>query len=291
MGNISFDCYGLYLYCVIKAEAAPKINDLDVKGIDGFNHLFLVTHGEICGVVSQVPLAEFGEKVLEENLKKMNWLENKALLHEHILEQVMSVTTIIPMRFCTIYKNREAVVTVLAENRNRFYTALKQLTGKAEWGVKIFLDSEVLAREIVHISDKLQKLDRKIKTLSAGKAFFLKKQMDSLTEEEVDAKAFSYADKCYVRLRGMVERACLNQLLTKEMTGNPKEMILNSVYLVEEARVGDFLQEVNLLQEEFGPFGLEFAVSGPWPAYHFCWADQDTTDQGEDGRDQDGGVS
>ncbi len=274
MDNLDIERHGLYLYGIGSLNAGVP-DDFRLEGIDGKNPLFFVEYKDIFGAVSIVPLSEFGEGALEENIKNIQWLEKKALIHEYIIEQIMKVFTIIPMRFCTIYKNADRVREVLAEQHEKFRKTLGYLENKQEWSVKVFLDQAVLAREISKFNDKVQKMEHELKACSAGKAFFLKKKLDSLIKDEVDAAGFIYADKCYQRLRRFAEHACLNKLLGKEVTGGDKDMVLNSAYLVTGNRVEEFKQEAGLLEEEYGALGLELVVSGPWPAYHFCWEEPD----------------
>lgn len=261
---------GVYLYCIARA-AADSVTELhEIEGIDGRNHLYTVTVGDICGVVSQVPLSEFGAQVLDENLQNMQWLERKALLHENILEQVMNISVIVPMRFCTIYKNSERIGEVLAERYEQFSANLHFLKDKEEWGVKIYLDSQILAREIAKVSEKIHDLEKKVAATSSGKAFFLKKMLADLINKEVDTKSLIYADECYARLAMGAEESCLNKLLDKEVTGKAQEMILNSAYLLHREKVPWFKREIVSLEQAYGSLGMEFAVTGPWPAYHFC---------------------
>lgn len=270
----------VYLYCITDARVAAEVGTLGIKGMDGCSHLFPVIYKDICGVTSSVPLSEFGETVLDKNFQNMHWLEKKALLHENILEQIMDIYPIIPMRFCTIYNSDDRIREVLEEHYEKFLTILRFLEDKEEWGVKIFCDAGVLEKEVVKSSDKVRKIETEIAGNSSGKAFFLKKKLAGLIKEEVEARSFAYADECYTRLARIAENSCLNKLLDKEVTGNAGEMLLNSAYLVTRGKVEEFRQEVALLEQEYGPSGLEFAVTGPWPPYHFCRS-------GLDGRDND----
>ena len=266
--------HGLYLYAIGRSKA-ETVNDLRLEGIDGKNPLFFVAFKDIFGAVSIVPLSEFGEKALEENIKNSHWLEKKALIHEDIIEQIMKNSTVIPMRFCTIYQNEVRVREVLEEQYEKFYNALDFLVNKQEWSVKVFLDQAILAREISKVNDKVHKMEKELKTCTAGKGFFLKKKLDNLIKDEVEAASFIYTDKCYHRLERFAERSSLNKLLGKEVTGSDKEMVLNSVYLVAGDKVEEFKQEAGLLKEEYCALGLALAVSGPWPTYNFCWEEPD----------------
>jgi len=193
----------------------------------------------------------------------------------------MDTSTIIPMRFCTVYKSSERIREVLEEQYEKFLTTLRFLQNKEEWGLKIFFDPQQLEKEISKVSAKVQEMQKEISANSSGKAFFLKKKLAGLIKEEVETKSLIYADECYARLARLADRSCFNKLLGQEVTGRAKEMILNAAYLVVRDKTADFRQEVALLEQEYGALGLEFSVTGPWPAYHFCWNEQDGRDKDE----------
>jgi gas vesicle protein GvpL/GvpF len=46
-------------------------------------------------------------------------------------------------------------------------------------------------------------------------------------------------------------------------------MFLNGVYLVADETLDGFHEEVQALQAEFDPHGIELVCTGPWPAYNF----------------------
>jgi hypothetical protein len=43
---------------------------------------------------------EFGQEVLEANVRDLEWLKDKVCIHESIIEAVSAECTIIPMKFC-----------------------------------------------------------------------------------------------------------------------------------------------------------------------------------------------
>jgi hypothetical protein len=46
-------------------------------------------------------------------------------------------------------------------------------------------------------------------------------------------------------------------------------MVLNGVYLVDDASLATFHEAIEAAQEEFGPEGIELVATGPWPPYNF----------------------
>ncbi len=89
-------------------------------------------------MVSQVPLADFGEERLRERLADMDWLEHTARAHELALETIGRHATLIPMRLCSVYRGESGVSEMLAREATALEEALVHLEGKTEWGVKVF---------------------------------------------------------------------------------------------------------------------------------------------------------
>jgi len=267
MESLTFE-QALYLYGIGFIRTREKMDKLRLTGIDGQNPVFFVNYRDLFGAASSVPMSEFGQEALDESIKNIKWLEKKAFLHESIIEQLMQVSTLIPMRFCTIFKSSERIREVLLEHYPRFVENLKFLENKEEWSVKAYIDRDVMEKEVIRLNDRVQKLEKTIKASTSGKAFFLKKKLQSLVKDEIDEAGLAYADKCYRRLGQLAEGSCLNRLLGKDESG--KDMVLNAVFLVSRDKIEEFKMMTGLLEQEYGYAGVVLAVSGSWPAYHFC---------------------
>lgn len=261
---------GKYLYCILKSGDWANMNVDNITGIDGINHLFFVEYKNIYAAVSDVPLSQFGREELDEKLNNTEWLEKAVLKHEYILLQLMQRTAVMPIRFCTIFHNRQGILDLLAESYEGFLETLEFLEHKEEWGVKVYLDMAFLEAKISETGSDLVKMGQEINMVSSGAAFFLKKKRDRLLAERADTESFVYADEFHNKLGRVAERTSLSKLLGEETTGNPKRMILNAAYLISKEQVNEFRREAADIEKAYPCLGLELAVSGPWPAYHFC---------------------
>jgi hypothetical protein len=54
-----------------------------------------------------------------------------------------------------------------------------------------------------------------------------------------------------------------------EASGHDGQMLLNGVYLVENAQQQTFFALIDELRREYESLGLELVPTGPWPAYNF----------------------
>jgi hypothetical protein len=72
------------------------------------------------------------------------------------------------------------------------------------------------------------------------------------------------------RLSELALDAVLSPPQDPRLTGREHEMVLNAAYLVPSARTDEFQSLVRGLTSRYAPEGLELALTGPWPAYHFA---------------------
>src|SRR4051794_5007672 len=134
---------GLWLYCVTARGDAP-----DVPGVAEEHAPRVITAAGLKALVSDVPLADFGEDGLKRNLNDLPWLEAVARAHELVLERTLENAAVVPMRLCTIYRSEKQVQALLAERREQFTEVLAALEGRGEWGVKITADRERVAERL-----------------------------------------------------------------------------------------------------------------------------------------------
>ena len=221
---------GFYVYGVVRAGAvAPP------EGARA------VVEGDLAAIVREVPLAEYGEAALRRNLEDIAWLEDAARRHETVLDVLLAATTVIPLRLCTIYRSEEAVREMLAAEHAAFVEALERLTGRTEWGVKAF---RAPAGE--EASDEA----------ADGSAYMERRRREAEARRRADADV----EDAFQRLAALAEEALANPLQRRELTGREEEMVLNGVFLVEDANEAAFRAVVS---------ELGYELTGPWPPYNF----------------------
>jgi len=254
----------IYLYCV--TEAAPDLRELMAR----VDNLYWIAHRDLCAVVSNVGELEFNEEALHQNVKDMEWLKLKVLLHEGVIEGVMQHQTVVPFKFATIFRNQNSLTTCLEQNYNPLQTMLLNLNGREEWGVKVYCDRRKLSAALVDEDEPLISLDQEIAAATPGKAFFLKKQREDLVRAEADRKLIEYSQDCFERLSESSLKACLNACPPGNVTPQKEEMILNAAFLIEALKHSVLKGEVYKLKADYESKGFRFDCTGPWPPYNFC---------------------
>jgi hypothetical protein len=253
---------GQYVYGVVAAGSRiPQ----DLAGVDPELPVRLVEGGDLAAIVSEVPLSEFGEESIRENLNDVAWLEEKARAHETVLEAALdSTTALVPLRLCTVFAGEHEVGEMLGREHAVLLDALDRLAGKSEWGVKAFADPESLEREVAARAG-----GEEDEEVSPGIAYMNRKRREASAREEAEEVADDWARLIHSRLAAVAAEALLNPLQRPEVSGHDGEMLLNGVYLVGEDETARFGELVEELRDEFDRKGVEVVLTGPWPAYNF----------------------
>jgi hypothetical protein len=251
-----------YVYGIARtgSDAVPE-------GIDGIAEgraPFAVEHGRLTAIVSLVPLNEFGEDELHENLNDVEWLEHTARAHESVLGAALAASTVVPLRLCTIYRDEDHVRQMLDREGAVFEDALHRLEGKTEWGVKLIAEPGALEQASLRDRESPES-----GSLSRGAAYMKSKSRQAQAREEADRTAEEWSELVHRRVGARAAEALLNPLQNPELSGHTGEMLLNGVYLVEDADEGAFRDEVSELAAEFEALGASVELTGPWPPYNF----------------------
>jgi len=260
---------GHYVYGIVGGDGSQPVEGLPEQGIDSAYPVYALPYQAIQAIVSKVSLQEFGQEALEANLEDIEWVKAKVLAHQRVLEAVLVSHTLIPMRFCTIYRSESGVQEMLTQHYDDFVETLTQLEGKQEWGVKVYCDGKTLAQRVGEVSDRVKELKAEMDQKSSGAAYFLKKKMDEAIAEEMERVSDEYAQRSHDRLSGHAEEAVINPLQSKELTGREEAMVLNGAYLVAKEQLAAFRAELESLSVEHDNLGFIYEMTGPWPPYNF----------------------
>jgi len=261
---------GWYVYCVVDQDSDLQAllgGASGLAGIDGVHPLTVIHASGLGAVASRVSLAEFGEETLRQSVEDLQWLENNARTHEYVLDSIRERATVVPMRLCTIYRTEDSVREMLAREGDFLADALTRLAGRTEWGVKIFLNAADArpARD----SSGARELADQLTEAGPGESYMLSKRLEALRAEETRRAAHEACEAGHERLSAAAVEARLNQLQPRELADHDGEMILNAVYLVEDAVSDEFTAAVAALKDELRGDGFDVQLTGPWPPYNF----------------------
>jgi hypothetical protein len=235
-----------YVYGVVSSTTQPEGAGVASRPVE------LVPEGDLAALVSHVPGDEFGEASLRERLNDRAWLERTAREHEDTLERALAVTAVIPFRLCTVYESRDSVREFLSAHGAALADLLRRLEGRVELGVKAYFVAAVPEREEAR----------------SGREYLLRRQREREEAEEAARFKAECARASHETLAAAAEEARANPPQPPELSGRADEMLLNGAYLVrrDDGRLENAVAE---LESRYGPRGVTYEVTGPWPPYNF----------------------
>jgi hypothetical protein len=262
----------LYVYGVVfdGATLQPTV------GIDEVHRLTTIEGEGIAAVASRVPLEEFGEEALQERREDLTWLEQKARLHEQIVAGIREQQTLVPMRLCTIYRAERSVEEMLAREHEFLLDALLRLDGRKEWGVKLLRsDTGAPTGDDTSVDPVTDVGDEPIEDAGdpsaggPGQRYLSQRRSQQQRRAEAGSRVQELCASVHERLASLAVEAKVNPLQPRELTKREEQMLLNGVYLVDDAMTGAFEAAIAELQNEHSADGLIVELTGPWPPYNF----------------------
>jgi hypothetical protein len=269
---------GLYVYCVGEREAlAPLFGAALPEAIEAGAGLELIGAGDLSAVASAVPLSDYGEAALETRLNDPSWVAARAMRHELVVEHFAASAAVVPLRFSTIYLSRESAERMLAERDVQLRHFLDLVRGREEWGLNIYVDRKHLREEVVKVSPRLRELSEQADALSPGRAYMLRKQIDSLRDAEAAEVRRRVKHEAWgiARFSGAVNKP----LRASEKTEHG-EVVARVVFLLDRSRRKSLHEGAEKLAAEYAPLGFKMELVGPWPAYYFT-RNAGTAEEGE----------
>jgi hypothetical protein len=256
---------GVYLFCLTPAEPPPQIEG---AGIDGLHPLFSETFGGVAAVVSEVAAEEFSGPGARERMENLAWIGPRALRHEEVIMAVMRTSPVLPVRFGTIFSSREALAIPLKEHGDMISRFLGETAGMSEWMLKGYLDRQQAQSSALAV--RLEEETGQLAGLTPGKRYLLEQKIKGTVNKEVASWLRTTAEEVTRSIREASWGYREARLVGKDLTGEDQEMFLHGALLIPNEDAEVLGQMTDDWSEFHGPRGLSFALSGPWPPYHFA---------------------
>jgi len=177
-------------------------------------------------------------------------------------------TPVVPLRFCTIYKNQESLFKAIIPYKEKILNFLDYTADKTEWSVKVFCDKEMFVKYSDKNKEPSATTDQT--SLLSGEAYLLAKKMRKIKEENFKQDLQMYLKDIDFTLSQFAESYRHLQCTDKSIHGRPLDMVMNTAFLVEQQTFTMFKDTLDMLAEKYRNEGLAFEFSGPWPPYNFC---------------------
>ncbi|MET7479365.1 GvpL/GvpF family gas vesicle protein [Streptomyces sp. NPDC005648] len=246
-----------YVYAVCHPFGAPLQSQL--KGVAGDPPRLLTHHGLIA-VVSHVPERDFAEEPLRRRLEDLDWLTETARAHQSVIDALTVVTTPLPLRMATVFRDDSGVRVMLEAREDDFRRTLDRLTGRVEWGVKVYVEAEPEEREAPAPKP------------ASGRDYLRQRRTRVRTNEDLWRQTEEFADHLHAALSAYADDSRLHAPQNPALSGVPGRNVLNAAYLVARNDSEEFVELVDRSKDESKVSipGIRVELTGPWAAYSFA---------------------
>ena len=261
--------HAFYVYCIGESKVLAPLFDSELpEAIESEERLYLEVNDPLAAIVSPVPRASYAEDKLRERLGDPAWMALRAMRHEKVVEHFAARATLVPLRFGSIYLERQRITGMLSEKREGLVAILDRVRGREEWGVNILRDRARLMETIESVSPRLREVGARAAAASPGESYLLRKKIDALRAEEASAEV--------KRVIALIERGlktasdgALRLGILKEDTAGQGDVVARLAFLVNGNEFAGFRETAERLAEEHAQTGFRLEFTGPWPAYNF----------------------
>ncbi|MGH3379310.1 MAG: GvpL/GvpF family gas vesicle protein [Actinoallomurus sp.] len=259
---------GVYVYGVSRDLPGASIEHLG--GVGGAPVQVVADRG-LAAIVSPVSLEEFGEEALRRNLEDLGWLESTARAHHAVVDTASGLAVTVPLGLATVYRSEDRVRTALRVRREEFVEALSRITGRTEWGVKVYADLAETATGPEEGQREESAADAK-----PGTSYLRRRRVQRQTEEDARREVLMTAERIDDDLCEIAATRRLHRPQDPQLSGERGWMILNAAYLVDDGRADDFRTAVERLAGTRPEVRLQ--LTGPWAPYSFATEEESWTD-------------
>jgi len=248
-----------YLYCV--ADSGEQVS-LGAIGIDG-SKVYTIPYRDICAVVHECPAEPY-------NSTDPEVVNSWVLTHQKVVDEAWERwSTVLPLGFDTIVMDKDGVGAEenvrnwLQNDYDNLKSKMERVRGKAEYGVQIFWELQVIAQSLIKASPEISQLEEQIKSQSKGVAYLYKQKLENALKRELESKADQCFRDFYQRIRRHVDSIVVEK--TKQGDQNT-QMIMNLSCLLPRNKsneLGEELENINSID------GFSVRFTGPWPPYSF----------------------
>lgn len=240
---------GPYLYCIIRCTGSPP--SFKTRGIgERGDVVYTIHHRDLAAVVSDSPVIEY-----EQTRRNM-------MAHTVVLEEVMQIAPVLPVRFGTIAPSPEAIQQQLLQTRyQELDELLCEVDGRVELGLKAFWHEESIFSEVVAENPAIQRLRDSLLSRRPEETYYDRIRLGEMIEAAMEGKRAEDADKILGRLRSLAYKTRLAKPFTDYM-------VVNAAFLVDCRREPELDQAVQQLDEEMNQ-RFVFKYVGPVPPYNF----------------------
>lgn len=269
---MSSDTNATYVYCLVRSPAAPSLAGTP-EGMPGTSALrvILVEDGPVEDgfwlVAADAPLATYGSEEIERRLSDIDWVSERALAHERVVEhfamQGAALGTVLPMKLFTLFHGDERAAAQIREQREEIGWVLDRIAGRVEWGVRVHFREEEARRQALTAVQAAS--DPNTPRSASGTSFLQRKKAEKESTRDLAGRARIEVQSAYDELARHAVEARRREPAPGEAGAR---LLLDAAFLVPSGDGEAFEAEVRRQAGRLGP-SCDVTLTGPWPPYNF----------------------
>lgn len=220
--------------------------------------------GNIVALVQIVPLAEFDGDGADEHLCDLGWLAPRVLRHQAVIRQAMRSSPVLPLGFGTLFRSLARLEPFIGANRPAITDFLDAVTGKEEWAVKAYVQTDFPPAMEALAAERHPELA----DAAPGTRYLHLRRLHSMLAAEHRRTVAAEAERLLAEVAATVH--ALRDLPVRSGCEPPgRSTLRNCAILVDTCRTLALRGEIERLAAAGAALGLYFTLSGPWPPFSF----------------------
>lgn len=187
-----------------------------------------------------------------------------AIAYAGIIEELAKSFTVIPVRFPSFLGTSTEVEELIVRNLEGIRANLNNIENRAEFGLKIFCDKNVL-KETLWLKGKEGEMKQEDLESNTGRPSVYREWVDKkLKEYQLEEHVTSFVNSIVTVIIDSVtpiEAGCKFRKMVSET------LVLDAIFLIHKKDKSILVEMVKALEIQFNL--LTFILTGPWPAYSF----------------------
>lgn len=239
------------------------------RGHEEGGPLRVLSAGDLCLVVQDVPAALFDAEALTERLNRPDDLERCARAHHRGVEAAAGRGPVVPLPMATLYRGDLTAARAVAARQPVLVTLLDRLRDRTEWAVKVH------AAESPPEPATDTGAGAGTGSGAGGRAYLTRISARRRDRQGAHDRALAEAEAVDAELRRYAVAATRHRPQSERLTGRRAPQLLNVAYLVEDARRTAFAEALARLTADGRRPAVRVDASGPWIPYSFARWDED----------------
>lgn len=242
----------LYVYGLLADASAFTDTDMLGQGVSGRVVRLLpqtVGTSEMIALVSDIPAGPVAQT------------RRNMVAHTAVLERAMACANVLPVRFGTVAPDWAALAGCIQSNATALRTALRDIEGRVELGVKASWREGVVFSEIIAGDEELSRMRDRLRSRPASETYYERVELGRRVEAALAERRASEAAAIVAVLAPLAEREA-------ELRALDEDMILNRAFLVRRENEPLFDARMQSVAEKYAE-RVNFRYVGPVPPYNF----------------------